>query len=73
MFAVTEGHLGIDLDVSIDRAVNNLARQKFSATCELVEAAKAVNKFRQNKGIEYLIPDKVLGHYKEDDSDIYRP
>jgi hypothetical protein len=44
--------------------VNNLARRTLSATCELVEAAKAVNRSRQSKGIEYLIPAEVLGHLK---------
>ena len=63
-FAVAEANPGVDLDVSLDRAVNNLAPRNLSATCELVEAAKAVNSLRQSKGIEYLIPDEVLGHLK---------
>ena len=57
-FAVAEAHHSIDIDVSLDRAVNNLARQNLSATRELVEAAKAINSLRQSKGIEYLIPTR---------------
>ena len=63
-FAVAEAHYSIDIDVSLDRAVHNPARQNLSATCALVEAAKAVNILRQSKGIEYLVPDEVLGHLK---------
>ena len=63
-FAVAEAHHSIDIDVSLDRAVNNPARQNLSATYELVEAAKAVDRLRQSKGIEHLIPDEVLGCLK---------
>ena len=51
-FAVAEAHHSIDIDVSLERAVNNPARQNLSATCELVEAAKAINNLRQSKGNE---------------------
>ena len=63
-FAVAEAHHSFDIDVSLDRAVNNPARRNLSATCELVEAAKAINSLRQSKGIEYLIPYEVLGHMR---------
>jgi asparagine synthetase B (glutamine-hydrolysing) len=63
-FAVAEAHLDLHLDASLDRAVNNPARRTLSATSELVEVAKAVNRLRQSKGIEYLIPDEVLAHLK---------
>ena len=63
-FAVAEAHHSVDFDVSLDRAVDNLAGRNLSATCELVEAAKAVNMLRQSKGIEYLISDELLGHFK---------
>jgi hypothetical protein len=59
---VAEAYHSIDIDVSLDRAVNNLARRNLSATYELVEAAEAVNSLRRSKGIEYLILDEVLGH-----------
>ena len=42
--------------------MDNLARRNLSATCELVEAAKAINSLRHSKGIEYLISDEVLAH-----------
>jgi hypothetical protein len=35
-----------------------------SATCELVEVAKAVNRLRESKRITYLIPEEVLSHLK---------
>ena len=63
-FAVAEAHHSFDIDVSLDRAVNNPARRNLSATCELVEAAKAINSLRQSKGIEYLIPYEVLEHMR---------
>jgi hypothetical protein len=63
-FAVAEAHLNPHLDVSLDRVVNNPARRNLSATYELVEVANAVNRLRQSKGIEYLIPDEVLAHAK---------
>ena len=63
-FTVAEAHHSSDIDVSLDRAVNHLARQNLSVTCELVDAAKAINRLRQSKGIEYLIPDEVLGYLK---------
>jgi hypothetical protein len=63
-FAVAEAHLDLQLDVSLDRVVNNPARRTLSATYELVEVANAVNRLRQSKGIEYLIPDEVLAHLK---------
>ena len=61
---MAQAYHGVDLDVSLDRAVDNLAGRNLSATCELVEAAKAVNTLRQSKGIEYLISDELLGHFK---------
>jgi hypothetical protein len=61
---VAEAHHSIDIDVSLDRVVNDPARQNLPATCELVEAAKAVNSLRQSKVIEYLVPDEVLVHLK---------
>ncbi len=63
-FAVAEAHHSIDIDVSLDRVVNDPARQNLSAICELVEATKAVNSLRQSKGIEHLVPDEVLVHLK---------
>jgi chromosome condensin MukBEF ATPase and DNA-binding subunit MukB len=53
---VAEAHLDLHLDASLDRAVNNPARRTLSATSELVEVAKAVNRLRQSKGIKYLVP-----------------
>ena len=49
-------------DISLERTVHNLARQNVSATYDLVEIAKAVNRLRQSSGVEYLIPDEVLEH-----------
>ena len=63
-FAVAEAHFGIDLDLSLDLAESSLAPRTLSSTCELVEAAKAVNSLRRSKGIESLIPDHVLGYLK---------
>lgn len=63
-FAVAEAHFDLDLDVSLDRVVRNLAQRTLSATYELVNVANAINELRQSKGIEYLIPDEVLAHLK---------
>lgn len=52
-FAVAEAHPATDLDISLDRVVNSFARRNLSATCELVEVAKAVNRLRQSKGPKY--------------------
>ena len=63
-FATVEAHASSALDISLERTVHNLARRDVSATCELVEIAKAVNRLRQSSGVEYLIPDEVLEHMK---------
>ena len=63
-FAVVEAHPVNDLDVSLDRTVDNLARRNLSATYEVVEVAKAVNRLRQSKGVEYLISDEILEQLK---------
>ena len=59
---MAEAHLDLHLDVSLDRVVKILAWRNLSATYELVEVAKTVNRLRESKGIEYLIPDEVLAH-----------
>ena len=62
-FAVAEAHPGSALDISLERTVHHhLARRNVSATSELVEIAKAMNRLRQSSGVEYLIPDEVLEH-----------
>ena len=61
-FATVEAHPGSALDISLERTMHNLARQNVSATYDLVEIAKAVNRLRQSSGAEYLIPDEVLEH-----------
>jgi phosphopantetheine adenylyltransferase len=61
---MAEAHLDLHLDASLDRAVNNPARRTLLATSELVKVAKAVNRLRQSKGVEYLILDEVLTHLK---------
>ena len=61
---MAEAHHSIDIDVSLDRPLNNLGRQNLFATCELIEAAKAINNLRLSKGIEYVIHYEVLGHMK---------
>jgi hypothetical protein len=63
-FAEAEAHPCVDLDIFLDRTVSTLARPNMSATCGLVEVAQAVNRLRQSRGIEYLIPGEVLGHLK---------
>ena len=63
-FAALEAHPGTGLDVSLDRAVRRPARRNLSATCELVEIAKAVNRLRQSRGVEYLIPNEALERLK---------
>ena len=45
-FAVVEAHPVIDLDVSLERAVDNLTRRNLSTTYEVVEVAKAFNRLR---------------------------
>ena len=63
-FAEVGAYPIVNIDVSLDLVVSTLARHNVSAACGLVEAAQAVNRLRESKGIEYLIPDAVLEHLK---------
>ena len=61
---MVEAYPVIELDVSLDLAVDNLAQRNLSATYEVVKVAKVVNRLRKSKEVEYLIPNEVLEYLK---------
>jgi hypothetical protein len=63
-FAKAEACPRVDLDDSLDRATNAMARRNVAAACELVEVSHAVNRLRRSREIQYLIPCEVLRYFK---------
>jgi hypothetical protein len=60
-FAIMEAHLATNLDISLDRVVDSLARRNPSAACELVGVAKVVNRLRQSKEVRFTLFSFIFG------------